>query len=246
MRNKKFNLLAKSVFVAIVMFTLATLAGCNNNSNSSDGLPDEFTFSAELLKLAEDGNVDAQYCLGGCYYYGKGIAKDIDEAIMWWSKAAEQGDEGAIEMLKQLGASGYSAELVEKAEGGDVNAQYNLAHCYWLGDGVAQDVEEAVKWLRKGAEQGHAESQQQLGHCYYDGKGVTQDYTEAVKWWSKAAEQGNGNAQFNLGSSYRDGVGVAKDLDEAEKWFSKAADQEVMNAYQCMKDVQELKKEEKK
>ncbi len=46
------------------------------------------------------------------------------------------------------------AELLEAAKNGDAAAQYNLGCCYYKGNGVAKDMSEAVKWLRKAAEQG--------------------------------------------------------------------------------------------
>lgn len=39
------------------------------------------------------------------------------------------------------------------AEKGDVEAQINLANCYYYGIGMKQDKKEAVKWWRKAAEQ---------------------------------------------------------------------------------------------
>ena len=45
----------------------------------------------------------AQFTLGIRYYSGDGISKDKSEAIKWFRKAAEQGDEDAIEVLKELG-----------------------------------------------------------------------------------------------------------------------------------------------
>ena len=62
--------------------------------------------------------------------------------------------------------------------------------CYFGGEGVREDKEEAVKWFRKAAEQGIAEAQFQLGNCYFNGEGVREDKTEALKWFRKAAEQG--------------------------------------------------------
>lgn len=38
----------------------------------------------------------------------------------------------------------------------DAEEQFNQGLCYYKGEGVAQDHEEAVKWFRKAAEQGHA------------------------------------------------------------------------------------------
>lgn len=55
-------------------------------------------------KAAEKGYAPAQYNLGNMYRYGKGIAKDIQEARRWYRKAANHGHENAKEALKRLNA----------------------------------------------------------------------------------------------------------------------------------------------
>ena len=45
------------------------------------------------------------------------------------------------------------------AEQGDAKAQYNLGNCYYFGNGVTENEQEAVKWYRKAAEQGDAKAQ---------------------------------------------------------------------------------------
>jgi len=92
----------------------------------------------------------------------------------------------------------YSAELVKKAEAGDGKAQFDLGVCYFEGEGVVKDEQEAVKWYKKAAEQGFAVAQWTLGVCYSEGAGVAKDEKEAVKWFTKAAEQGNAEAKGAL------------------------------------------------
>lgn len=53
-------------------------------------------------KAAEKGNANAQYNLGCCYEYGKGVSVDYTEAVKWYRKAAEQGDEDAKKALERL------------------------------------------------------------------------------------------------------------------------------------------------
>jgi CHAT domain-containing protein/TPR repeat protein len=53
--------------------------------------------------------------------------------------------------------------IVEKAERGDADAQYNLGVMYYLGKEVAQNDIEAAKWFRKAAKQGHAGAYGSLG-----------------------------------------------------------------------------------
>ena len=188
----------------------------------------------ELKKAAEQGDAQAQYNLGNCYAFGKGVEKNLSEAVKWWRKAAEQGDAQAQFNLGVCYANGDGVEknpteavkwYRKAAEQGFAQAQFNLGVCYANGDGVEKNLSEAVKWYRKAAEQGYAQAQCYLGFCYAFGKGVEKNPTEAVKWYRKAAEQGDAQAQFNLGNCYAFGKGVEKNLSEAVKWYRKAAEQ---------------------
>ena len=80
------------------------------------------------------------------------------------------------------------------AERGNASAQNNLGDCYFHGQGVSQDYEQAVYWYRKAADQNYANAQCSLGECYFYGYGVSQDYTQSAIWFRKAAEHDNINA----------------------------------------------------
>ncbi|MBF0097113.1 MAG: SEL1-like repeat protein [Magnetococcales bacterium] len=60
---------------------------------------------ADLLKLAEQGDADAQFKLGFMYAKGITVAMDGREAFKWLGKAAEQGHTGADFELKLLQSS---------------------------------------------------------------------------------------------------------------------------------------------
>ena len=150
-------------------------------------------------KAANQGHSDAQFHLGQCYYYGKGVSTKYALAAYYYSLAAEKGH---------------------------IEAQSCLGKCYYLGEGVKKNYSEAVKYFRPIAEQGQAEAQYYLGNCYYHGNnGVMQDYVEAFKWYRKAAEQGHAEAQYSLGICYYLGEGVKQDYAEASEWYRKAAEQ---------------------
>lgn len=112
-----------------------------------------------------------------------------------------------------------------RAEQGDAEAEYDLSHMYYYGQGVPRDYAEAVRWGRKAADQGYAKAEYGLGYMYYHGQGVPQDYGEAFRWWRKAADQGNAYAQRELGYIYSHGQGVPQNYAEAFGWLRKAADQ---------------------
>ena len=175
----------------------------------------------KIKTAAENGNPDAQYRLGNCYYLA-----DAEKAVKWYEKAAEQGHAEAQYRLGKYYWNGEEAiKWYEKAaEQGHAEAQYQLGEFYYFGDGVEEDQEEAVKWYKKAGEQGHAKAQYQLGECYYL-DGVEKDQEEAVKWLKKAAEQGEFNSQLLLGDCYYTGNGVEGDEKEAVKWYKKSAEQ---------------------
>jgi len=57
---------------------------------------EDYKKAAELWgKAAEQGNAEAQYHLGECYEYGKGVEESMEEAVKWFRKAAEPGHAGA-------------------------------------------------------------------------------------------------------------------------------------------------------
>lgn len=43
-------------------------------------------------KASSMGNANAQNILGVCYYFGRGVEKDLRKAYEWWNKAANNGD----------------------------------------------------------------------------------------------------------------------------------------------------------
>jgi TPR repeat protein len=120
---------------------------------------------AELRKLSEQGDPQAQTLLGHRYFYGQGVSMDQVEGCRWYRKAAEQG----------------SAE-----------AQCFVGFCYGVGDGVAQDVKEADRWNRRSANQGWPQGQMRIGLNYFFGHGASNvvDLVEAYKWLHLAATGG--------------------------------------------------------
>ena len=59
---------------------------------------EEITFEI-LLKRAEEGDADAQYYLGWCYENWQGVAKNDQQALMWYKKSAENGNREAQDIL---------------------------------------------------------------------------------------------------------------------------------------------------
>lgn len=58
---------------------------------------------------------DAFIRLGDCYRDGKGVERDVSEAVEWYGRALENGDENARELLKSI-ASGSDEKAARKAK----------------------------------------------------------------------------------------------------------------------------------
>lgn len=109
---------------------------------------------------------------------------------------------------------------------GEAVAQYFVGCCYWYGDGVQTDFNEALKWYHLSAEQGFDKAQLVLGGRYQLGQFVEKNDQIAFGWYKKAAEQGHSCAQNNVGDFYEKGQGVEKDYQQAKEWYLKAAKQQ--------------------
>ena len=118
----------------------------------------------------------------------------------------------------------YSKDLVQRAEGGDAQAQYNLGMCFFNGEGTKSNDIEAIKWLTKAGDGGLPKAQCELGLIYSSGEGVNKDFKKAFEWYEKAAEKDDPEAQTALGGAYFAGRGVAQNYTKAVEWYKKAAE----------------------
>ena len=108
-------------------------------------------------RSAEAGDPWGQTLLGIYYQGGVGVEKDANQALEWFTKAANQDF---------------------------ADAQYHLGRMYESGQGTPQDYGAAVAWYRKAADHaslldGPMGSRRRLARLYLLGLGVPQDYVQA-------------------------------------------------------------------
>lgn len=187
-----------------------------------------------LVWAANEGDLDAAYILGWCYWYGVGVAQDDEEAFAWfYTLAADEGDPRAYIYVGNAcylgrGTQQDYAEALKwyllAAEEGDNIAMGNAADIYNYGRGnVPQDLPRAFALYKQSAELGNVASMGNLGVCYINGRGTSKNTGEGVKWITKAAENGNAQAMYNMGQLYENGLGVKKNASTARSWYEKAA-----------------------
>ena len=126
-------------------------------------------------------------------------------------------------------------ELLQRAEAGEAEAQYELSICYGRGNGVRQDYAEAFKWAMASAKQGYAPAEGTVGSCYQEGKGVEQNIEEAIKWIQRAADKGDMLACWNRGLFYLTGAyGAEQNFEKAAIYIRRAADAGYVHARRIM------------
>lgn len=119
---------------------------------------------AQLMRGAAEGNAYDQLNLGAAYDKGIGVEQDVNKAVHWYRKAAEQGVP---------------------------EAQFNLAHLLVEAEISAS---EAAMWMLKAAEQGMADAEFLMGIIYAEGLGVEMDREKALLWLNKAIAKGHADA----------------------------------------------------
>lgn len=180
--------------------------------------------------LAESGHVEAQYRLGGMYEKAKGVVQCLPDAVHWYTKAADAGyapaqaQLGLIYLAEPPAPASLTAEAVDHAKRGALDADSPLMQFFPRGFTVEQDFDAAARWNRVAAEAGHAAAQARLGHQFAIGLGVEKDRAVAERWFTAAAEQGEGAGQSGLGVLYAGGYEDEPDYPQAIKWLAVAAE----------------------
>lgn len=188
----------------------------------------------EMIKKAEQGDVNAQWKLGWKYYDGDGVRNDYTKAFSYFKLVADAGYVDAQYVLGLLYEDGIGVEkdytlaahfYQLAAEQGSADAQNSIGLLYHKGQGVEQNYRLAAHYYELAAKQDNMYAQDNLGRLYEDGLGVEQDFTLAVHYYRLVAEQGNKIAQFKLGLLYENGQGVEQDYTLAEYYYKLSAEQ---------------------
>ena len=150
------------------------------------------------LAVAEQGDADSQYVVGGMLYKGMGVDADRRAGFKWLLQAAEQG-KVSPESLSIIGSM------------------------YLRGELVPLNYLEAKKWLTLAADQGSMSAQNDLAYLLFNGLGGERDMEKALELYQKAALQGDLMAQANTGLMYATGQGTDRDKARGYAWYSLAA-----------------------
>lgn len=98
--------------------------------------------------------------------------KNIQQAVSWWTKAANQGNVDAMVHLADIAALPEEGEpdyfnakywWTKAAEAGDTYSMCRLGECLEKGWGTANpNLEDALKWYRLASQNGNEEAEEAL------------------------------------------------------------------------------------
>lgn len=106
---------------------------------------------------------DVQNNIGTIFENGIMVKKDINKAVYWYERAAEQGDDLALSNLADIlrkGSQGYPKDLKRAFElykrCGLPYAHYRVGEFYEHGWGTEKNIEEAKRYYRLAYKERHA------------------------------------------------------------------------------------------
>jgi GAF domain/Sel1 repeat len=145
-----------------------------------------------VLNRAGAADSVAQYEMALRYADGEGVPQNYQDAMVWFAKAAANGND---------------------------NAQWKLGLGYIKGIGVPHDERKAVVWFKRAANHGDIRAQSALSDLYLIGRGVPRDYVRAYTWASIAKGlRGNDNDRLRVIGSRMTAVQIEDAYRRISSW----------------------------
>lgn len=157
-------------------------------------------FKSLYIKAAEQGSSKALNRVGVMHYKGEfGLLQNFDKAETYLCEAARLNDReglancGLLLLDKRYKKRDVKAakDMLEKAvQAGSVNAHYNLAEQYNLGDNFQRNRKLAMQYYESAASFGHGGALMALAQIYFEGKPVSRNLKKAYLYARLAEKKG--------------------------------------------------------
>jgi TPR repeat protein len=202
---------------------------------------------ARYMQLAADQKLPMALCLIGLKYRASlPPIRDYEQAIHWYTLAAEAGNARAMIDLGIMHSQGQGTPVDSQAakkwfqKAADLGAPAAYA---FLGDiyrtpgnGIT-DLPRAVSMYKRAVDVGAPIGYLSLGQMYVNGSGVPQDFAEAMRLLLRADAEEVFGAAERIGDLYYGGRGVTQDFEQAARWYQKAVN---TNAVPAMRKLAAL------
>jgi TPR repeat protein len=180
--------------------------------SSMDGLPTSLVETMETTAGSE--------LCGSAKKRSQALLMSMPKEVIRFCRLKEMAPDGNPETQYQLGLC-YKSRKIEPMNLGEAVLQMG-----GVGNVSANDMKEAVRWIRTAAQQGYAPAQNELANLYEINRVDNLDdraraniadvkgRKNAIYWWAKAAAQGYAPAENNLGAAIKEGWAASVRLEE--------------------------------
>ena len=164
------------------------------------------------LLAAEQNFTPAMFSLATVFQKGHGIPKNPTKLYTWMKRAADLGDNVAIQRM--------------------------VAFCALEEPGFEGRQKETVDWLKKGVANDDAVSQCFLGEMYISGgPDLEKDINKGIGLLQKSCDAQNPRAYYQMGLIYYKGDGIPKDKHKAKELLQWSADRGFEEAQAALKEL---------
>ena len=184
-------------------------------------------------KTVARSDADMLFDMGMTLEFGRDfIEPDTNEAIEWYSRAAEMGSDKALYCLGRIDSNRRSgrhetlehrkariARLSTTAESVERDRLLDEADVF-LEEG---EFDKAVECYKKSADLGNADAMYMLAFLYHEGEVVPHNGDLAMEYLQRSAVNGNTDSMMLIARIYEEGEIRPRDTDEAIRYYSMAA-----------------------
>ncbi|EDR25850.1 hypothetical protein EDI_044060 [Entamoeba dispar SAW760] len=187
-----------------------------------------------LDKASKNGNADAMYNYGLCFYKGFGhLKKNQIKAFDLFKAAAFKKHPDSLYILGVMYYKGkyvfedktLAMEYITKAaELHNHRALFHIGMCFFNGIGKPLDVDKAMEFFDEAAKYGSIQAELKIaGILLHGSEKIQADKPKAIRIYESLAKKRVGEAYYMLGECSLNGDGVQKDVGKARNLFQMAS-----------------------
>lgn len=171
------------------------------------------------IKTCNEKDSEMQCKLGLCFYFGKYVEKNQDEAIRRLILSIQNGYMKALVVLaaiyRERKENDKFLQLVEEYKETRPDCQYLLGRYYE----DRKEYEKAFQMFEKAAAEKSEMACWKLGVYLFEGKGCVKDRTRAFDMFRFIHQQGMWEGTYHMAYCYYYGKGVDKNIPEAIRLY---------------------------
>ena len=187
-----------------------------------------------LEKASSMGSLEATSYLGRAYFTGENVDKSCKEGAEYFYIASRQGHLG-VKLLRDAGFSlseclaeqmELASDILKESHFSDEGAVLStIAHAYFFGDGLEENLEETYSYFKRSAQLNNCDGIYGLGAMYDNGIFTEPNVALAFSYFSKGDRLGCIEAKVALAHMYYSGRYVDEDLNIAFELYLQSSEQ---------------------